>query len=657
MKKIYRLLLLFSVLSVFYLAQKVLENHIKNSLPDVQVYIEVVEWNQNRSTDSVFSDLDQYAEENNLQFHRVMTEIDSKGETSKNVYTFSKGVSNYSYHLPSLKENINFFDSKELMNTSPIGGYYSTQSVPKNIKSDFEKMGLHIQVETINIWYILSEYFFSVYGLIFFILWSITLLSYCFVVISNFKKIGLFEIHGRYPVLVGLYGFGTDVCLLSVIALFFGLYRWNLITYFIVCWGALLVFMIFYQSLLYGLFSFVGSIVEKLKNRRPYHKLLSINNLARLLLLVGLSIGFQFSFQEVQRFQKIEVNLQKWQTIGDYYQLLFNRDTTLLPQEFTEDEASQKLHSQQVNSLLLPLFKAAEQTGSILAGNNEDRKKAYSTGFYFDSHSLMIVNHNFLNKIPILDVEGNRIVDLDRSRFSILVPKNLEKDRDQILEILRYEIELNRDVYSDIPYDGDVQILYIDSNQEIFNFNVENLEQAFSYNPVILVVDLNLLAPGIDNLISELSQGNYLFSNIELAKGYIKDTGLGNQFVGFSSAQNSGLALLKEVRNNIILTLLMIVLMVFVLILIEYFICQTYIEIQRKKLFLNYILGKSWMNRHYMYLFKCLMLNMIAFIIFMYYGLKWQIAIIVFGVDISFLVGSLLFSENNQQLETLKKGI
>ncbi|WP_238140650.1 hypothetical protein, partial [Streptococcus suis] len=112
-------------------------------------------------------------------------------------------------------------------------------SVPKNIKSDFEKMGLHIQVETINIWYILSEYFFSVYGLIFFILWSITLLSYCFVVISNFKKIGLFEIHGRYPVLVGLYGFGTDVCLLSVIALFFGLYRWNLITYFIVCWGAL----------------------------------------------------------------------------------------------------------------------------------------------------------------------------------------------------------------------------------------------------------------------------------------------------------------------------------------------------------------------------------------------------------------------------------
>ncbi|HEM5241113.1 TPA: hypothetical protein U1338_002075, partial [Streptococcus suis] len=172
MKKIYRLLLLFSVLSVFYLAQKVLENHIKNSLPDVQVYIEVVEWNQNRSTDSVFSDLDQYAEENNLQFHRVMTEIDSKGETSKNVYTFSKGVSNYSYHLPSLKENINFFDSKELMNTSPIGGYYLTQSVPKNIKSDFEKMGLHIQVETINIWYILSEYFFSVYGLIFFILWS-----------------------------------------------------------------------------------------------------------------------------------------------------------------------------------------------------------------------------------------------------------------------------------------------------------------------------------------------------------------------------------------------------------------------------------------------------------------------------------------------------
>ncbi|HEM5318807.1 TPA: hypothetical protein U1365_001300, partial [Streptococcus suis] len=444
MKKIYRLLLLFSVLSVFYLAQKVLENHIKNSLPDVQVYIEVVEWNQNRSTDSVFSDLDQYAEENNLQFHRVMTEIDSKGETSKNVYTFSKGVSNYSYHLPSLKENINFFDSKELMNTSPIGGYYLTQSVPKNIKSDFEKMGLHIQVETINIWYILSEYFFSVYGLIFFILWSITLLSYCFVVISNFKKIGLFEIHGRYPVLVGLYGFGTDVCLLSVIALFFGLYRWNLITYFIVCWGVLLVFMIFYQSLLYGLFSFVGSIVEKLKNRRPYHKLLSINNLARLLLLVGLSIGFQFSFQEVQRFQKIEVNLQKWQTIGDYYQLLFNRDTTLLPQEFTEDEASQKLHSQQVNSLLLPLFIATEQTGSILAGNNEDRKKAYSTGFYFDSHSLMIVNHNFLNKIPILDVEGNRIVDLDRSRFSILVPKNLEKDRDQILEILRYEIELNR---------------------------------------------------------------------------------------------------------------------------------------------------------------------------------------------------------------------
>ncbi|HEM5318666.1 TPA: hypothetical protein U1365_001155, partial [Streptococcus suis] len=201
------------------------------------------------------------------------------------------------------------------------------------------------------------------------------------------------------------------------------------------------------------------------------------------------------------------------------------------------------------------------------------------------------------------------------------------------------------------------QILYIDSNQEIFNFNVENLEQAFSYNPVILVVDLNLLAPGIDNLISELSQGNYLFSNIELAKGYIKDTGLGNQFVGFSSAQNSGLALLKEVRNNIILTLLMIVLMVFVLILVEYFICQTYIEIQRKKLFLNYILGKSWMNRHYMYLFKCLMLNIIAFIIFMHYGLKWQIVIIVFGVDISFLVGSLLFSENNQQLETLKKGI
>lgn len=657
MKKIYRLLLLFSLFGVFYTTKDVLENQIKDSLPNAQVLIEVVEWEQNRSIDSVFSDIDYYAEKNNLRIHKVITGMDSKGETSKNVYTFSKGISKYSYHFPSLEENINFFDSGELLNVSPIGEYYLTQSVPQSIKSDFEKMGLYIQIEQINLWYLMLEYLFSAYGLIFFILWGVTLLSYCFVVISNFKKIGLFEIHGRYPVLVGLYGFGTDVCLLSIIALLFSLYQWNLITYFIVCWGVLLVFMAFYQGLLYGLFSLVGSIVEKLKNRRPYHKLLTINNLARLLLLVVLSISFQFSFQEVQRFQRMEANLQKWQTIGDYYQLLFNRDTSLLPQEFAKDEASQKLHSQQVNSLLLPLFKDAEQTGSILAGNNEDRKQAYSTGFYFDSHSLMVVNHNFLNKIPILDAEGNRIVDLDRSRFSILIPKNLEKDRDEILEILRYEIELNRDVYSALPYDGDVQVLYIESNQEIFNFNVENLEQAFSYNPVILIVGLNLLVPGIDNLISELSQGNYLFSNVELAKGYIKDAGLDKQFVGFSSAQNSGLALLEEVRNNIILKIFMIVLMVFVLILVEYFICQTYIEIQRKKLFLNYIFGKSWMNRHYTYLLKCLLLNMIAFIILMYYGVKWQITIIVFGVDISFLVGSLLFSENNQQLEMLKKGI
>lgn len=157
--------------------------------------------------------------------------------------------------------------------------------------------------------------------------------------------------------------------------------------------------------------------------------------------------------------------------------------------------------------------------------------------------------------------------------------------------------------------------------------------------------------------MADVSQGNYLFNNPLTVATYIKDHGLVEDFAELTSGRELALRELNIIRSRISLKVLSMITSILAFIIINYFLLMTYIESQRKKIVVWLIFGKSFWERHGLFLLSMIGLTLLAFtVVFLLQLTTFPIILGLMTLDAFIYTGLLLMCENKECLATIKKG-
>lgn len=497
---------------------------------------------------------------------------------------------------------------------------------------------------------------FTTTGNLFVVMLFSMILAGFFYKISQRKKYGVIEILGKNVIKESRNDFIIDSAIVIISILFFCLV-YPIFTPLFIRIGLIFFIGIFSLSLLTTLVANKsGTISDKIKGEKPYKLLTYANVFVKVVVLIFIVI---FSFRALNQLNESKENykgLSNWSEVEDYYQLEFNNTTTLFIDFSNPDKDAKKLEADKINQKLFPLLVKSEQSGSILASNNEELLSFERTGspFSIDSHSFMTVNHNFLESVLIVDSEGNRISQLPQDKFYCLIPENEKSNSNKIKE----QIALNQDLFGDPEdsYEGEIELLYIKSDQSIFNFNAENPKYSISTNPIILVLSLQMVGPNIDNWIAEISQGHYLFKNPKEVQEFISNNLLEDEFWGLTSAKDRANEMLQKSEIEYKTATISLLLLIIIFIVIAFYNSLVYVELNKKRLFLQYIFGDSLWIRHHLYYIKMSLITIAVITTLVVLRIEFlPIALAVLIFEILLLFITITISEKKIRLDILKK--
>ncbi|MDY4034551.1 hypothetical protein [Streptococcus dysgalactiae] len=653
MKKIYSIVLLsFLAMFFFYMNQLIRESH-HLSLPGARASIEVVDWDKKYSTTQIYKTLEQFTKENKIGIYKVSFGTSAVGKPEKTIFTFpSQQSKKLKEELP--KENIRGSDKLSIEN--PIGSYYLQGAIPEKLIQKFHHLGLKTAVET----NFLKQFFLQflsgelAYVLVFliFILFIVDL----FVYFSESKKIGIFRLHGENPYQLVRQSIRVDLLALGffIISCFNLPREWMvfaILTFFI------LLFLLISHLVALSIAIRLSSIVEQIKSKKPFKKLVVLNILIKVILVVFCSATLLYGIKDLVSQRELEKNLMHWENLPNVARLYFSSNTRLIPGQFDEQKEKNE-RDQKSRKVIYDLLTLAEEEGGILAESYSLREYKIA-GKTVPGHNYMVVNHHFLEHVSVLANQGEKIGNLAPNMFHLIIPENLKKYDEQIKAMIMEVIAFHKDVKSPLEslQSYPINIIYSKKEQKVFNYNTINFHDTTTFNPVILVAKPTLFGEKSDFLVADVSQGNYLFNNPLTAATYIKDHGLVEDFAGLTSGRELALRELNIIRSRISLKVLSMITSILAFIIINYFLLMTYIESQRKKIVVWLIFGKSFWERHGLFLLSMIGLTLLAFtVVFLLQLTTFPIILGLMTLDAFIYTGLLLMCENKECLATIKKG-
>lgn len=661
MNKIYRVLLIATLISFLYMFTTTFKTAIELSIPNLKETLIVTEWDKTKRTDEIYQKIEDYTKKNNIEIHKIVFRTNDNGNTEKNIFTFSNNKnSTYSYSQEKSKMLTNFHSSNELSTENILGSYALTQGAPKDLEKHLTSLGLRVHIEKFNIFYFFAGSMFTTTGSLFVVMLFSTILAGFFYKVSQRKKYGIIEMLGKSVIRESRNDFIIDSIIVIISILFFCLI-YPLFTPLLIRIGFIFIIGISFLSFLTILTANKsGTITDKIKGKKPYKLLIYANIIVKVIVLIFIVIFSFRSLEQLNESKEMYKGLLNWSEVEDYYKLEFNNTTTLFVDFSNSDEEYRKSEADKINKKLFPLLEKSERSGSILASNNEEflSLEQKDLPFNVDSHSFMTVNHNFLESVSIIDSSGNRIHQLPQNKFYCLIPENEKKNSEHIKERIAEQIALNLDVFGnpEDSYKGEVELLYMKSDQKIFNFNAENPKYSISTNPTILVLSLQMVGPNIDNWISEISQGHYLFKNPKEVQSFISSNLLEDEFWGLTSAKDSANEVLQKSKIEYKTALISLCLLIAIFVIIAFYNSLVYIELNKKRIFLHYIFGDSFWMRHYIYYIEMFLITLgvlTTLVIIKKEFLPISLTVFIFEMLLLFITISI--SEKKIRLDILKK--
>jgi putative ABC transport system permease protein len=658
MKKIYRILLTISTICLLYTLTIFLKETIDFVIPGVKTTITVDSWDKRESTTVVFDSIKKYAQKHQVEIHKINFSTNNNGRIEKNIFTFSKNkTSNFSYDSSSFPTKTNFYDSSCLRNENVLGMYVLTSKPPESIIDDFSTMGISITVEKTSTVKLLMSVLMSNLGLLTSILFLSTGLSMIFYQLAQAKRFGVFEIHGQSTRKDLLRNYIIDLILVAAVSGVFLMKYPILLVYYIIVFGGLTSYLFLITILGNIIAQKASTLVEKIKGKKPYNILIGINYLLKFIVIFLFVYLLFFVSSEIKELKELESGLSRWTKVSGYYTLTIGADSNLLPRKPVSSK-QQKINSITNNRRLKPLIDFLEAQEAIFVNNNEWLLKENSGGsnLYLDKVPFLIVNNHFFETVDVKDDKYQKIKNLSSKENYLLIPENKKAELNTIKQesVERIAFYQNKDL--EMSTNIEVNTKFLAKNQKIFNFNILEPQYTISEDPIILVLSIEQLGSELDILISEISQGHYLFKNEKLVAQEIINRKLANEFSGIIAAEDTALEILKKNQSELKTLSLSLLVLFFVFMVIIFYTSLTYLEVNKKKLLLQYIFGVAFFKRHGSYLLGMLLISFVAMMLFAMTNLQTFIIVpFVLMTELIFLSIIIIVVERTIRLTTIKK--
>ncbi|EPH93651.1 hypothetical protein D920_03045, partial [Enterococcus faecalis 13-SD-W-01] len=496
------------------------------SIPNTKETIVIEDASGEKNTTELYQEIKQYAIEKEIDIHKIVFQMGESGETNKNIFTFSaKGQSDYRYTPLPTDDPTNFYDASELTTEDLFAGFYAlTEKAPATIVEDFYDRGMKIQHESVGVFRYLIFGVFLKSGNLFVVLVLCTITALLFYKFSQRKKVGILQFLGQKPAKLIVSDALFDIAVILLMFLLFSLLYPLLFSIFL--WlgvGAILVSLVLNivsSALAYN----IGTISDRIKGRKPYKQLNFFNFLVKAVLFGFIVFNTASLTTQQAELKQLTEQFSVWQGIPDYYHLKFSAGTSLMI-DFSNPNREERIkESHKISERLRPLLERSEKSGGLLVQSNEYGRSDAGLS-YIESLPNLTVNHNYLDVTEIIDSNGQRIHNLDKNSFYVLIPENEKKNARQIVEEAGKEIQFYQNFYEDITgeYHGELKVLYTKHGQQVFNYDYEWLNLSTSTNPVIIILDLDLVRPDLEVWRGRISTGNYLFKDAQEVKDFIKE--------------------------------------------------------------------------------------------------------------------------------------
>lgn len=648
MRKLYWLTLIIFLASFLNYSTQVSKETYNFTIPHVVSGIEVTDWDRTLSAPQIFKKIEQFAEENDLSLYKVNFGVSNNGNTDKYITAFNDKDS---------LDHLITSDETRLSTESPLGGYYLTENLPNNLTNLFTELGLDFNVTPDFRSIIIFQFFSDSFGWILTWLFLVLLLIDSFSIVSLSKKIGIFLLNGKKVTSIYLKQCIGDLffsfLLLGGITFYYPEGFWTNI------WAILLLLLFLQINHLIALWLVTkkSTISNSIKGYKIYKPLINVIFLTKCLSIIGGTLLISQGYHNMTQLKHIEQNLKVWGEIGHYYTLEFSPYTSLITSPAPNDDLYLS-SEEKVRAVVSDILSLGEASGGILVETHH-LNSYHIDNIKVPSHHYMVVNPQFLKEVSILDRKGNRVVDLNPDTFYLLIPSSLKAYQKEIEKVMRDVIMSHRNIQTDYSesYEGNIVILETLDNQSAFNFNKLELDNSKVHNPVILVGSTALYGEKSDYLVGEVSQGHYLFKDTTEILDYIAKNNLNSEFSGLLSIRETALKELQYVRYQIRLSAIGLISSLAILVMMNIFIILVYLEERRKRVFLMYLHGKKYLERHKNQLGTMLGIPMLSLLVSILIEIDNAIICIYLILIDIVLSNILLFTlEKRNRIGLLKKG-
>ncbi|MGT2742790.1 hypothetical protein [Streptococcus plurextorum] len=635
MKRVYHIVFVIFFILACYNLSRIVKDYDELSIPNARSSLVVENWDKNQSAEAIYDQIDEYAQNHKTTLYKVVFSTDDKGELIKNVYPLGVGSKT---------------STNSLENYSPLGVYYFNADRPEGLDNFMNQLGLTVIVEDNLIHKLYISVILSAIGATTLILLAGLFILEILKILSVSKEMGVRELHGLNKYHRFFSDILKEVLLVTVTVAFFTLIYSPAFLHYIFSVISIYLLLITWRIVCICVMGRWTTLTEKIKSKKPYNRIIVINILLKPILM-GVFLFFTVgSINSISRLENLKHGLREWKSVGEYSVLHFSNSTTLLPTiELSKDESLKRRSKS--NHIILDMIKSASPTEDLLVSPQQ----LYS----LQGKDILVVTKNYFSYISVKYRDGTEIKADGIKGFKLFIPEDLKLQSDTIEQEAREIIAMNQDITGrDIPiFEGDLSKDYVMAGQNLFSFNVDDIEKSRIKSPVILVLDIEQLGSQIDNLVGEVSQGHYLFKRPNLVSQYINQNNLSAEFAGITSIQSLGLEKIKNIERELQLQIISLVSILLVYVVMYYAILMSYIEQKKKRLVIEYIYGKSWWERQGVFLVQMGLLSILALSISSHFlQLNWYLMLLVLVLEVILINIALLSFETRSRLQILKQG-
>lgn len=569
-------------------------------------YKQVVEVKENtfeKGKKDIINSMNSFSDENRINMIYAIPNY-SNEEIQNDIYLFGNDdkVSSKKIVPFSPKKKNNMLSLKEFEFKDIAGKYFLEKKInPKQLSEFFYEQGLIVTIYNMDFFEIFITLLFDNGLVITFLSLLLIFLVLSFQsVIINFKEYSIKKLSGFSFRKIYLDDFFYDkikwlICplilyLSSITLLFIIGYREHIIFFaktlgFVYLFSIIIMLIIDYFS--YILFLLIN-VPEMLKDKKPYLFLSIFNNTSKVLILILLSTILIQNNKLLHELEVITNSFEIWEKMDDYYTI------EIAPKQYNKKEIVE------LSNKLKQFALDGENNEAILFRNNNIYEPKLSD-YGPEQGNVMYVNNNFLKFYDNL-VDNNLVDYMFRKKTKKPIVFFPVENRSEIEKLIdRYNAWLEFNLEKEAVTFNTFEIDFLDNNLDIYSFDTRT-EKKFSFlkNPAIIVLNIEDMDP--DYIFASISQGVYLFKDIELINKSIQKNKLTNDIVGITNFKDNAQYEINELRTKMIFLKFSVLILLIVLLLLIYTNLNQYIERVNIEIFIKVIHGYNLIKIYLNYL-------------------------------------------------------